>query len=124
MIVNRELPIADHDIAGVAHQWDGIGQSLAARRFDKLGNIELALAVGSGHDPNPIDWSAPVDLGHEVETVGVFVDVRCIPVRIAILMPRDRGTSARVLDEEDVGEGSKVVAVDFRRDLEELGMAV
>ena len=76
------------------------------------------------YDPQTIGGVAAVELRHEVEAVRALVERGIVPVRPAVLMPRDRTAEARLLDPHRLVEWHEVLAVDGLGDLQQLRMAI
>ena len=121
----EHLAVDDRDVAGVADERQGAGELLASSvalhpRLD----VDLPELVRSRHDPETARRRRGIELHLEVEAVDAFVPVRRTPVGDAVLVPRHRTAETGLLDEDRVGEGHEVVAVDRRGDLEEERVAV
>ena len=120
----QQLAVADDHVARITNHGHRPHQSFAARLRDQLLDVELPHLVGTRKHPDPIDRSAPMDLGHEIESVDVLVELRALPMGHAVLMPGDRGADSRLLDEERFVEGNEVRPVDRLGDPQEFGMGV
>ena len=109
------LAVGDRHVAGGADERHGVGEPVGAGGLDHRLDVDLAHEVRAGHDPQPVGRRAAVELAHEVEAVGAAVELRAVPVRPAVLVPRHRPAEAGLLDPHRLVERHEVVAVDRRR---------
>ena len=119
----HDLPVGHGNVARATHDRYRVGQSIGARLGGQRHDVGLA-DVGPGNHPDAIGGGAAIQLRHEVEAVAGLVEVRTIPVRGAILMPRHRGAQPGILDEDGLVEGCEVVAVDLGRHRQQLRVPI
>src|SRR5579872_3670920 len=121
--VNR-LAAGDRNVAGRADHRHRIRQALRTGRRDHRLDVLLGAAMRSRDDPQSVGGVASIELRHEVEPVSSLVQLGTLPVRPAILMPRDRAAEPGLLYPYRLVERSEVGTVDRFGDFQQLRMAI